>query len=329
MPRHTLAALPLVLVALAATGCAAGGRVGSGLSVSARGSAPGSFQTAAGMNAGGAVQGAGYGNGVGGIQGQAGGQCACAGSAGGQGGYGGVISGGAPAPAAAPAPLSLPPIFFGIPLTGAQDVVFVLDRSGSMIDNATQAPPSSAFALVATVGLQVTSALQSGAVPTQAFALSPWSAPNLSSFGAALAARPTKMDAAKSELLGTLGSLPDGTRFNIVFFNDGVSALSQQMLVMGPSTRLNAISFVHGISPDGSTAAVPALRSAYASRPYRVVFLSDGLANTGGTRDQLLDDARREMRRGVRFDTVGVGSDQDAPLMQALARESGGMMVQR
>lgn len=101
------------------------------------------------------------------------------------------------------------------------------------------------------------------------------------------------------------------------------------MVTMNVATRVNAVAFVHGISADGNTAAVPALRTAYSSRPYRVVFLSDGPANTGGTSQDLLAEARAEMRRGVRFDTVGVGSDQDAPLMQALASESGGVAVKR
>jgi hypothetical protein len=35
------------------------------------------------------------------------------------------------------------------------------------------------------------------------------------------------------------------------------------------------------------------------------------------------------MQRGVRFDTVGLGIDQDSSLMTALAAESGGLAVKR
>ena len=91
-----------------------------------------------------------------------------------------------------------------------------------------------------------------------------------------------------------------------------------------PATRSNRTG-----RASGSTAAVPALRVAYQSRPARVIFLSDGIANTGGDGNQLLQEARVEMRRGVRFDTVGLGADQDAQLLQAMAQESGGVMVAR
>lgn len=61
----------------------------------------------------------------------------------------------------------------------------------------------------------------------------------------------------------------------------------------------------------------------------RVVLLSDGLANTGGSGDTLLAEARAAMHAGVRFDTVGLGIDQDSQLMTALAAESGGMTIKR
>jgi hypothetical protein len=60
-----------------------------------------------------------------------------------------------------------------------------------------------------------------------------------------------------------------------------------------------------------------------------VVFLSDGLANVDGDGQQLYAEARAQIRNGVRFDTVGVGADQDRPLMRALAAESGGIATSR
>jgi hypothetical protein len=83
------------------------------------------------------------------------------------------------------------------------------------------------------------------------------------------------------------------------------------------------------ISARGGTAAVPALRLAYAQGPSRVILLSDGLANSGGGARDLLADARGAMHAGVRFDTVGLGIDQDAQLLDTLARESGGLAIRR
>jgi hypothetical protein len=137
------------------------------------------------------------------------------------------------------------------------------------------------------------------------------------------------MEAAKAELVHTLQLMPDGTRFMIIFFDDKLNAFAPTMLTLEPGTRDAAIRFVQGIKPGGSTAAVPALRLAYKAGAARVILLSDGLANTGGDGNDLIAEARGEMQRGVRFDTVGLGIDQDSSLMNALAAESGGLAIKR
>ncbi len=198
--------------------------------------------------------------------------------------------------------------FFGIPLAGAQDVVFVLDHSGSMDGVAAGFAGSD-------VGMSMTGSILTG-------------------LGAQLVnakthTLPTKMEAAKQELIHTLSVMPDGTRFMIIFFDDELAAFAPYMVTLDPASRDAAIRFVQGIKPGGSTAAVPALRLAYKAGAARVVLLSDGLANTGGSGDDLLAEARGAMRAGVRFDTVGLGIDQDGPLMTTLAAESGGLAMRR
>ncbi len=198
--------------------------------------------------------------------------------------------------------------FFGIPLAGSQDVVFVLDRSGSMGGIAAGFAGED-------VGMSKTGAVLAGL--------------GASLVNAKTKTMPTKMQAAKDELIRTLSVMPDGTRFMIIFFDSDLSAFAPHMLVLEPRTRAAAIEFVRGIEPGGSTAAVPALRLAYKAGAARVVLLSDGLANTGGDGDDLLAEARAAMRAGIRFDTVGLGIDQDSELMTALAAESGGMAMKR
>jgi len=235
------------------------------------------------------------------------------------------------APSSAPPPPSAQvayrpvPVFYGVPLANAQDVVFVLDRSGSMSEpaetTASFATPAVTLSTLTTFGSRVAGAVLTATPKT--VTPTPTATPFVPF--AQFTAQPTKLEAAKAELTSTLAALPDGTRFNIIFFEDNVSALSTSLVSLTPVSRLTTIAFLQSVRPGGTTAAVPALRTAYASRPRRVVFLSDGLANTGGDGRTLLAEARVEMRRGVRFDTVGVGRDQDKSLMKALAVESGGV----
>lgn len=198
-----------------------------------------------------------------------------------------------------PPPAPAPPValedtetveFFGVPLDGVQDVVFVLDRSGSMDEPAT--------GRIAEIG-----ATPEGPPP----------------------APPRKIDVAQSELVDALERLPAGTRMNVLFFSSDLEAFSPTMVALEDSGREALVSFVRETVPSGSTALAPAMRSAFLMNAHRVVLLSDGLGNVGGGAGDVLRDAREAMRGGVRIDTIGLGRAQDAALLEALARESGGL----
>ncbi len=199
--------------------------------------------------------------------------------------------------------------FFGVPLDGADDVVFVLDRSGSMSG-------VSAGVSGEAVGMSKGEALVTGLGATLANHVA----------GKPL---PSKMEAAKEELIRTLYAMPDGSRVGIIFFDDELAAVAPEMWILDGRSRAAAAGFIRNIRPRGSTAAVPAMRLAYQMGARRVILLSDGLANTGGSGGDLLAEARPQMARGMRIDTVGLGIDQDGELMRSLAAESGGLAVMR
>lgn len=229
--------------------------------------------------------------------------------------------------------------FFGIPLDDAQDVVFVLDRSGSMAASArgriaqlgaSAAPPAAVDAqapaparsddhdeTLAPVDPYADEespeeAAEPGLVEEPAEALEP-------------PPPPSKLAVAHHELVEALERLPAGTRVNVLYFNHQLEAFAVTLFPLEEQSRAELIDFVTGTVPTGSTALGPAMRTAFLMNARRIVLLSDGLGNVGGGASAVLRDAREAMRGGVRIDTIGLGHGQDYDLLRALAHESGGL----
>ncbi|NIS32949.1 MAG: VWA domain-containing protein, partial [Actinobacteria bacterium] len=135
----------------------------------------------------------------------------------------------------------------------------------------------------------------------------------------------TKLEVAQEELVAALEQLAAGTRLNIIFFSDGVEAVAPSLLSLDDDRRQSLIGYVRSTRPLSSTALVPAMRTAMMLSARRIVLLSDGHGNVGGHDGELLRDAREAMRGGLRIDTVGLGSGQNAELLSTLAAESGGL----
>ncbi len=232
--------------------------------------------------------------------------------------------------------------FFGIPLEDAQDVVFVLDRSGSMSNPATgrlaeiavpdpsAAPPSPPGPPTSPPPPLDGSQRPPPPPPDPTMTPPPPDAPPVTP-GAPVAApvvaplaTPRKIDVALAELADALRRLPPGTRLNVVFFNDELEAFAPTMVSLDDAGREGLVGFVYETTPSGRTALTPAMRLAFLMNARRIVLLSDGLGNVGGNASALLRDAREAVRGGVRIDTIGIGRDQDGLLLQSLAAESGG-----
>jgi|JI10StandDraft_1071094.scaffolds.fasta_scaffold08787_12 hypothetical protein len=246
--------------------------------------------------------------------------------------------------------------FFGVPLEGAQDVVFVLDCSGSML--------SAAQGRLATIAVPLATALPPPPPPPPPDPSAPAVVPGYPAGqpvppppapppsspppgsppivpGPAPVPAPvvvvapppppaapqatTKFDIAQSELVDALRRLPDGTRINVIFFNSELEAVSPVLVTLEARDRDPLTRFVLDKRADGSTALTPAMRMAFLMNAQRIVLLSDGLGNVGASGGALLRDAREAVRGGVRIDTIGLGADQDRYLLHALAAESGGL----
>jgi hypothetical protein len=220
--------------------------------------------------------------------------------------------------------------FFGIPLDEAADIVFVLDRSGSMSE-----PASGRVALIDTTQPPPVEPTPTAPPPPDSDAPPPPPSPDPyappptpespAPAPPPAPVTPRKIDVAQYELVDALARLPAGTRLNVIFFNDELEALAADVVAVDDNGRANMIAFVRETTPTGSTALAPAMRLAFLMNARRVVLLSDGLGNTGGGPAAVLRDAREAMRGGIRIDTIGLGNNQDADLLQTLASESGGL----
>ena len=221
--------------------------------------------------------------------------------------------------------------FFGIPLDGVRDVVFVLDRSGSMAaaakgriavlgsDSAASPPASTTPQEPASQGAPP----DASADPTVETP-----APETSSGAAATAVPPpraSKIEVARRELIDAIERLPAGTRVNVVYFNHNLEAFAVALTPLDDGRRSQIADYVTKISATGATALAPAMRVAFLMNARRIILLSDGRGNVGGGSYAVLRDAREAVRGGVRIDTIGLGYGQDGNLLRALARESGGL----
>ncbi len=232
------------------------------------------------------------------------------------------------------------PEFFGVPLDNVQDVVFVLDCSGSMSGIATGAvaqlhtqpapppPPPPADTSTAPGGVSVgpadppPPADPNAPPPPDPYAPQPVSTHHTDDTGAT---GPRKIDVAQEELASALMRLAPGTRLNVSFFNNDLEAFSPAIVAVDEPGKATLIQFVRGTSPDGGTALAPAMRAAFLMNASRIVLLSDGLGNIGGTPEDIIRDAREAIRGGVRIDTIGLGAGQASSLLSTLASESGGL----
>lgn len=213
--------------------------------------------------------------------------------------------------------------FFGIPVRSKR-VVFVLDRSGSMAQKAD-------FELEIDTGT-----------------------PGNGSGGEVKPQGDRKIDIARYQLKKVLSQLPDGVRFNIIYYNQAFEVFKPDLIKLSKETRKEAFDYIDRTDPQGATNIFDSLERAlqFALGPDgrlrkdgadTVYLLSDGLPNQGKFTQP--DDIIREIKRlnsaaKVQINTVyipesgpglpgGIGGDLAGgeKLMKQLAADSGGTMV--
>ena len=137
----------------------------------------------------------------------------------------------------------------------------------------------------------------------------------------------TRLSAAKSQLIGALKLLPDGTLFNIITFDTRGDRWQDEMVVLGDATRREASRWVTALGTRGATNVFDALDKAFALEDVDTIYLlSDGQPFGGKIDDPLL--LRQEIRawnatRRIPIHAISLGGD--VALLRRLAEDSGGV----
>jgi hypothetical protein len=143
-----------------------------------------------------------------------------------------------------------------------------------------------------------------------------------------------KFELMKQQLARAIDALPEGTRFNIIFFRGGstdaewANPLSNKLLVATPAEKRDAVAFVGKVRVLGNgTNPIPALMLALGLRPDRMVFLTDGEFNNFVSYDDVLRTVGRlNVGQRTQVDTIlMMGEDRKAEeTLQKLAADAGG-----
>ena len=140
-----------------------------------------------------------------------------------------------------------------------------------------------------------------------------------------------KMEKARAALLYGVQSLRDGDRFNVINFAGEEHLMAPGLIRADAAGRARGEEFVRGLRPVGGTNIDAALSAGLrlfdtSDRPRMLVFLTDGLPTVGETNAQrIAENARSSRPTGVRVFTFGVGYDVNAPLLDRVAAEGGGV----
>jgi len=148
-----------------------------------------------------------------------------------------------------------------------------------------------------------------------------------------------KLEQAKKALLFCLANLNSNDRFEVIRFSTESESLFGSLVPADSANVDKARAFVNAMKPIGGTAIKDALDVATAlplkatspadetkpvTRPYTIIFLTDGQPTIGETReDAIVDASTKKMPvAGTRIFCFGIGSDVNTHLLDRIANDS-------
>jgi Ca-activated chloride channel family protein len=142
-----------------------------------------------------------------------------------------------------------------------------------------------------------------------------------------------KIAQAKAAARFIIGHLDPADRFSIIDFDDGVNALSEELLPAGAANGERALKFVDAIEDSGGTNIHQALLAALAmlkpgERPNYVLFLTDGQPTVGTTDPaEILKAVGDANGARARLFVFGVGTDVNTELLDGLSARNRGTPI--
>ncbi len=126
-------------------------------------------------------------------------------------------------------------------------------------------------------------------------------------------------------------NLQEGDKFNVVFYNDSIDPLWNELRNYSSTNRKEALSRINRTQATGGTDIHGALTTAMKmipddGRPHYVIFLTDGLPTSGITDPARINSAVIEAnKRNSRLFAFGVGYDVNAILLDRLGTSNHGL----
>lgn len=140
-----------------------------------------------------------------------------------------------------------------------------------------------------------------------------------------------KIQQAKGAARFITENLNSSDRFNIIFYDDNVDPLWDELRDYTSDNRREALAKIDSITDSGSTDIHGALTRAMGmikdrSRPNFIIFLTDGLPTAGITNlSKIVEDVNKANTNNTRLFVFGVGYDVNAVLLDRLGTENHGL----
>jgi Ca-activated chloride channel homolog len=138
-----------------------------------------------------------------------------------------------------------------------------------------------------------------------------------------------KLQQAKKALAFCVENLNDGDHFEILRFATEVEPLFNDLRTATKDNRAQAQKFIETLKPIGGTAIDDALKKAVAlrpengSRPYVIVFLTDGRPTVGNIDEKHILESATKTKTGLtRIFCFGIGTDVNTHLLDKIAEET-------